>query len=164
MAVSPDPVFDLAANPVIAAGPPAERLADQQIVERYCAAWIAGDTLAVVSLYHPDLELQWPGVHRLAGTHHGRDDSINALLALQAVTNRTPVDLVDVLIGSHSVMAVVDERWTDPTPGETNTIVMRRHLDFTVLEGQLRTCRIYESDQAVVDDWIERVSMSLGEV
>jgi len=82
------------------------------VVQAYCDAWMAGDVATVASMYHEDLTLEWFGEHRLAGTHVGLQRSIEALLELQAATNRTPTEIVEILDGPSSVVAIVNERWT----------------------------------------------------
>lgn len=130
-------------------------VAPADVVRTYCDAWMRGDALAVLALYHDELTLEWPGRHRLAGVHTGQAAAIDALLALQAITNRLPLAIIDVLVGAHSVMALVRERWTGDD-GEVASIELVRGLDYTVVDGHLHTCRILESDQRAVDDWIER--------
>lgn len=120
------------------------------VVRRYCDAWLAGDTGAVVAMYHPDLTLTWPGTHPLAGDYVGLDASLTALIALQDITGRRPIAVVDILVGSHSVMAVVVERWNDGNA----SLECTRVLDYTVADGRLRSCRVYEQDQVSVDRWI----------
>ena len=110
--------------------------------------------MAVLGFYHDDLVLSWPGNNHLAGDHVGQAASIDALLTLQTLTNRVPTEIVDVLEGAHSVMAVVIERWISPT--DPNRILdVTRALDFTVVDEKLRTCRIFETDQPTVDAWID---------
>ncbi|MFV0308788.1 MAG: nuclear transport factor 2 family protein [Desertimonas sp.] len=134
-----------------------------EVVRSYCDAWLNGDTLAVLGLYHDDLTLQWSGRHRFAGTHDGQQASIAALLGLQAVTNRVPVRIVDVLEGAESVAVVVEERWTrDGEESAPEVLEHRRVLDYTVENGKLRTCRIYESAQREVDDWIDATDATAG--
>ncbi len=120
------------------------------IVRSYCDAWLASDTMKILSLYHDDLTLYWAGRHHLAGTHNGQSASIDALLTLQALTNRRPIRVVDIFTGTDSVIALVVERWSR----DTEVIELTRALDFTVADGKLRTCRIYESDQPAIDDWL----------
>ncbi len=127
---------------------------DVDVVRRYCDAWLAGDTLAVLSLYHEDLTLVWPGRHPFAGTHVGSQAAIEALLAVQELTNRVPVEIVDVLEGSSRSAAVVVERWTRETDGVPETLEHRRVLEYTVVDQKLHTCRVYESAQADVDEWL----------
>lgn len=141
------------------------QLVAADVVRSYCRAWRRGDTGAILALYHPDLTLDWPGRHRLAGRHVGQQAAVGALLALQEITNRVPIDIADVLVGQHSVMALVTERWrTDPNDEQDESIELRRVLDFTVCDGQLHTCHVFESDQPAVDEWIGRSPESVSEV
>lgn len=119
-------------------------------VRSYCNAWMSRDAATIAACYHPDLTLHWPGRHRLAGTHEGRVDALAALLELQTLTARVPIEIVDLLDGDRSVVAIVRERWRN----ERESMETRRALEFTVADGQLRTCRIYETDQAAIDEWI----------
>lgn len=123
-------------------------------VEAYCGAWLAGDTMAVVSLYHPDLTLVWPGTHRFAGVHQGQAASLDALLGLQAATNRVPIEIRGVMTGKSAVMVVVLERWSASRDTGDRQIEILRALEYTVEHGKLRRCRIYEADQSAVDDWL----------
>ncbi len=120
------------------------------VVSGYCDAWLAGDKMSILSFYHPDLTLHWPGRHHLAGVHQGHGPSISALIALQAITNRIPLRIVEVLAGRASVMVVVIERWSDTD----REIELKRGLEFTVRDDKLHTCRLYETDQPAIDDWI----------
>ncbi len=123
------------------------------VIKAYCDAWIAGDVLTVIGLYHDDLALTWPGRNHLSGVHDGQTASVEALLKLQELTGRQPIEVVDILQGSHSVIAVIIERWTHPADA-SRTADLRRALEFTVVDDKLRTCRIYETDQHLVDEWI----------
>lgn len=126
-----------------------------EVVKAYCDAWLAGDTTAVLALYHNDLTLEWPGRHRFAGTHVGQDASIGALLGLQAATNRLPVKVVDVMAGQHGIAVKVIERWSRlGADGQPEVLEHARVLEYTVEAAQLRTCRVYESAQRDIDDWL----------
>lgn len=126
-----------------------------EVVKAYCDAWMAGDTTAVVALYHDNLVLEWPGRNRFAGIHVGRDASIGALLGLQAATNRLPVNVVDVMAGQNGIAVNVIERWSRVgADGEPEVLEHARVLHYTVEDEQLRTCRVYESAQRDIDDWL----------
>ncbi len=127
--------------------------AARSIVAAYCDAWMAGDVLAVLGFYHGDLALTWPGRNQLAGVHEGQAAAVDALLRLQELTNRQPLELVDIHQGQDSVMVVVVERWTDPG-NPSRSVDLRRALEFTIEDDKLRTCQVYETDQHVVDEWI----------
>ncbi len=124
------------------------------VVRTYCDAWLAGDVMAVLALYHEDLTLHWPGRHPWAGTHRGRDASVAALLELGEATGRTPVEVVDVLGGDDGVVAVVRERWSRGDGATAETIDLLRALHYTVVDGRLHTCRVFEFDQPAIDDWL----------
>jgi ketosteroid isomerase-like protein len=118
------------------------------VVRNHCDAWLAGDVAALFDAYHDDVVLEWPGRHRLAGAHRGKDAALAALIALQAATDRTVLRVDDVTVGERSVVALVTERWT----GDGVTLELDRALEYTVADGLILTCRIYESDQAAVDE------------
>lgn len=123
------------------------------VVRTYCDAWMAGDAMTVLSLYHDELTLDWPGRHRLAGTYVGEQASIEALLELQTATNRKPIDIVQVLDGPDSVVVIVAERWTAPDD-PSRVLEHTRALEYTVEGSQLRTCRVFETAQRAIDDWL----------
>jgi len=128
---------------------------DLELVSGYCDAWLAGDAIRVLSYYHDDLILEWPGRHRFAGAHSGLQASIEALAGLQEATNRIPMEVVDLLIGSRGVAASLTERWSRAADdGVLETLEHSRVLYFTITGGQLRTCRIYKSAQSEVDEWL----------
>ena len=134
-------------------------MSDAEVVRAYCNAWMAGDVMAVLTYYHDDLTLEWPGRHRFAGLHVGLQASADALLALQGATDRQPVEIIDVLEGSTTVAATVRERWTrtvDESGNESGAEVLEhtRVLEFTVVDEQLRTCRVFESQQGAIDEWL----------
>lgn len=130
-----------------------------EVVQAYCDAWLAGDTMTVLSLYHDDLTLEWPGRHRFAGVHVGQKASIEALLGLQSETNRIPIEVVDVMAGSNTVAVSVVERWSrDGDDGEPKVLEHARILEYTVQDQQLRTCRVFESAPYDVEDWLASAS------
>lgn len=128
------------------------------IVRRYCDAWQSGDVAALLDAYHDDVVLEWPGRHHLAGTHRGKAAALHALGSLQAATNRTLMQVRDVLVGESSVIATVTELWTrEPTDGDpvSGSLHLDRALEYTVADGRILTCRIYETNQPAVDEWLD---------
>lgn len=116
-------------------------------LRRYLTAWGDRDMTTVLGLYHQDLELRWPGTHRLAGVHTGRDASIVALLELQTATQR-------VLHRVRSISDVGDgfevdlvERWT---VGD-EVADLPRVLRFEVREGQISGCTVVELEPEKAD-------------
>ena len=131
------------------------------VVRAYCDAWLAGDRMAILGHYHPDITLLWAGKHRLAGTHCGLPAALDALMALQAVTNRVPIDVVDVLGSPAGAMAIVRERWTKGSADSlSDSIMLTRALSFTVVDEKLRTCQIFEFDQNAIDAWLSETDPS----
>ncbi len=120
------------------------------VVRDYCDAWLAGDVAALFDAYHDDVVLEWAGAHDLAGTHRGKDAALTALITLQAATDRKVVRVHDVTVGERSVVALVTEQWAR----DEVTLELDRALEYTVADGLILTCRIYESDQAAVDAWL----------
>ncbi|MEM7091938.1 MAG: nuclear transport factor 2 family protein [Actinomycetota bacterium] len=124
------------------------------IVQAYCDAWLAGDLASVLDSYHADLTLEWPGDHGLAGRYEGLDASLNALARLAEVTRREPTVLRAVCAGDETVVAVVQERWSD----DESAILIERALEFEVRDDHIARCRIFEHHQPDVDRWIARHS------
>lgn len=127
-----------------------------EVVQTYCRAWLGGETLAVFELYHDDLTLIWPGNHYLAGTHSGQHSAVEALLNLQAVTNRVPVSILDIMKGESCVMIKVLEQWRSGEGAAERSIEVVRVLEYTVVDSKLHTCRVYESDQPAIDAWLQQ--------
>ena len=126
---------------------------DTDVVRRYCDAWMAGDLDHIISAYHDDIVLHWPGRHRLAGDHVGLDAALAALGAAQQRAERQLIEVHDILEGEHGVAVIVTERWTLRDPGES-PVDLKRVLEYRVADGKLRECWIYESDQAAIDHLI----------
>lgn len=137
-----------------------EMSAAAAVIRTYCDAWLAGDAMAVLGLYHQDLTLYWPGQHKFAGVHKGQAAAIDALLGLQAVTNRKPLQVLDIMTGQSTIMIKVLEGWSLVEGDIERSVELVRVLEYTVEEGQLHTCRIYESDQPAIDAWLGSVNDS----
>ena len=117
------------------------------VVRAYTEAWLAGDIGAVVDLYDDDLVLHYGGSHSLTGDHVGKDAALNALLTVQARTDRVPLAVLDVMASADHATAWVRERWTvDGVDHE-----LTRVLVYRVAGGKLAECWLYDSDSALVD-------------
>ena len=51
----------------------------RRLLQAYSAAWLAGDSNALLASYHDDIELRYMGTSPLAGSHLGRDAAFAAL-------------------------------------------------------------------------------------
>lgn len=118
-----------------------------EVVRSYTDAWLAGDLLAVLDLYHDDLVLHYGGANAFTGDHVGKDAAIATLLAVQERTQREPVAVLDIMESPDHATAWVRERWTvDGAPQELDRILVYR-----VADDRLAECWLHDFDQALVD-------------
>jgi ketosteroid isomerase-like protein len=119
-------------------------------VERYAAAWRAGDMLALVQCYHADFTLHYGGNNPYSGEHRGRIASLITLAKVSRRTNRRLVDIIDVMAGTQRGVLLAREAFERGT--------LKAELDrmfvYTVKEGQLHHCWVYDTDQALVDRFL----------
>jgi ketosteroid isomerase-like protein len=118
-----------------------------ETLQRYLRAWADGDVMAVIGLYHEELELSWPGTHRLAGVHSGRDAATLALLDLQMTTQRALVEAHVADAGGTLADVEVVERWTV----DERSVELRRLLRFGVRDGCIARCVVVEHEPDLVD-------------
>ncbi|CAA9230681.1 MAG: hypothetical protein AVDCRST_MAG20-1121 [uncultured Acidimicrobiales bacterium] len=123
------------------------------VIDRYCTAWVTGDLATVVDLYDDELVLTWTGSHHLAGEHRGKPAALDALLRLQLATGRSPVAVHDILASGGRAIAWVTERWERDGSG----LDVDRLLRFEVRAGRIVACRVHETDQHAVDQWLAGV-------
>lgn len=117
------------------------------VVRAYTDAWLAGDFMAVLDLYHDDLILHYGGSNSLTGDHVGKDAAITVLLTVQTKTDRVPIEVIDVLESDAHASAWVRERWiVDGDPVE-----LMRLLVYRVADDKLAECWLFDCDQALVD-------------
>ncbi len=117
------------------------------VVRAYTDAWLGGDLVTLLGLYHDDIVLHYGGTNPLAGEHRGKDAALTVLLAVQEKTQRVPLAVLDVLESKDHAAAWIRERWTvDGTETE-----LTRLLVYRVADGQLAECWVYDNDQALVD-------------
>jgi ketosteroid isomerase-like protein len=117
------------------------------VVSRYLHAWRTGDLTTVLDSYHPELVLEWPGSHPLAGRHVGLAPALDALAALQARTVRVVVSIGSVIQQPGEWVAVdITERWSCPDP-----VAVSRSLWLRVADGRIVECVVEETDQELVD-------------
>ena len=122
----------------------------RSVIERYAAAWQRGDP-AALALYHPQFTVHWFGHNPLSGSHVGADQVRQALGELTRRTNRRLVRIVATLAGTERGAIIARESFGT---GETR-VEMDRVLIFTVAEGRLRECWVYDSDPELLDRYIK---------
>lgn len=119
-------------------------------VRRYADAWKAGDLAGIFVCYHEDFTLHYGGANPLSGVHAGKAAALQVLAEVSRRTNRKLEEIVDV--GAGETRGYVLARETFTRGGESATLT--RLLVYTVLEGLLHQCWLYESDQATVDRFL----------
>lgn len=114
-------------------------------LERYAAAWLKGDLPTLTALYGDDIVFHYLGDHGLSGRHEGKARATAALAEFTRRTGRRLRSVTDVLAGPNLGALVVRE-----TMGP-DAVEVTRVLVYTVRDGQLRSCTIYDEDPGLVD-------------
>ena len=122
----------------------------RQAVSRYAAAWLAGDRACVVASYHDDFTLHYFGDNPLAGAHRGKKASLAVLAEVTRRTNRKLLGIVDILAGPERGALLVRELFTR----DGRTAEVERLLVYSVCDGLLWQCWVYDQDQALVDSFL----------
>ena len=115
----------------------------RSVIERYAAAWRDGDLPTVLDCYHDDLVLHWFGANALSGDHAGKGAVVVALGEFTRRTQRQRPTIVATMAGAERGAIVARE-----TLGDTQ---VERVLVFTVRDGKLAECWVYDQDPAVID-------------
>ena len=118
----------------------------RSVIERYADAWQRRDP-AAFALYHPQFTIHWFGNNPLSGAHVGKEKVQQALIDLARRTNRNLVKIVATLAGPDRGAIIARESFG---AGDAR-IEMDRVLIFTVAEGLLRECWVYDADPALLD-------------
>jgi uncharacterized protein len=124
--------------------------ANLDVVERYCAAWRAGDRAALAGLYHEDFTLHYFGRNPLAGTHVGKVAALRTLQEVARRTNRRLLEIVDCTAGPHRAVVIAREAFE--RDGER--VELERVLVYTIKDNLLHHCWVYDGDQALVDRFL----------
>jgi uncharacterized protein len=136
----------------------ARRTANLAVVERYCAAWRAGDRMALAGLYHEDFTLHYFGRNPLAGDHVGKAAALRILGEVGRRTNRRLVEIVDCAAGPERAVVIAREAFER---GEERA-ELERVLVYTIKDGLLHHCWVYDGDQALVDRFLADDKSSAG--
>ena len=121
----------------------------RDVIERYADAWQRRDP-AAFALYHPQFTVHWFGHNPLSGTHVGAEQVRNALGELTRRTNRSLVRVVATLAGPDRGAIIARESFGI---GDAR-IEIDRVLIFTIAEGRLRECWVYDSDPQLLDRYV----------
>jgi ketosteroid isomerase-like protein len=121
----------------------------RSVIERYADAWQRRDP-AALALYHPQFTVHWFGKNPLSGTHVGAQQVRDALGELTRRTNRSLVKIVATLAGRERGAIIARESFGT---GDAR-VEMDRVLIFTVAEGRLRECWVYDADPQLLDRYV----------
>jgi ketosteroid isomerase-like protein len=116
-------------------------------VQRYADAWRANDIARVFELYHDDFVLHYFGESPLAGDHRGKEAAIGVLVEATQRSGRQLDEIEDVLAGA-TYGAIVARELVGH--GDEATVV-RRLFVYTVRDGKLAECWLYDQDQRAID-------------
>ena len=116
-------------------------------LERYVAAWEAGDLDALLASYADDVVFHYFGTTDLAGAHHGKEAAVTAMVAASTRATRELLEVVDLLVGDRLGALVVRERLTRGELSEE----LRRVLVYRFEGGRIAECWVHDEDQALVD-------------
>jgi len=119
------------------------------VVKRYADAWVANDLRAIVDSYHDEVVFHYFGRSPLAGTHRGKAACLAILKQVREKTNRRLVSVRDVLAGEHFGVIVAVERFERAGA----SVEIERLLRYSVRDGKLAECWIYDEDQRLVDEY-----------
>jgi ketosteroid isomerase-like protein len=126
------------------------RDANLRVMQRYAAAWLAGDRATLVDCYHDDFTLHYFGANALAGIHAGKPAALAALAELRRRASRRLVAILDVMAGSERTSVVVREHFArDGREAE-----VERLLVYTIKDDRLHHCWVYDQDQTLIDTFL----------
>jgi len=122
----------------------------RRAVSRYATAWLAGDRQAMLACYHHDFTLHYFGRNPLAGVHAGKSAALAILTEVTRRTNRRLIGIVDVMTGPGRGAILARERFAR----DNRTAEVERLLVYSVHDGLLHHCWVYDQDQALVDSFL----------
>jgi ketosteroid isomerase-like protein len=119
------------------------------VVKRYADAWVANDLRAIVDSYHDEVVFHYFGRSPLAGTHRGKTACLAILKQVREKTDRRLVSVRDVLAGERFGVIIAVERFQRAGA----SVEIERMLRYSVRDGKLAECWIYDEDQRLVDEY-----------
>jgi len=118
-------------------------------IERYAAAWTAGDMSAITACYHADFTLHYFGRNALAGDHVGKAAALHTLGEFSVRTQRRLKSILATMAGPERG-AIVAREAMGP-----NGVEIDRLLVYTVQDDLLAECWVYDTDQRYIDSLID---------
>jgi uncharacterized protein len=118
-------------------------------IERYTAAWSSGNLEAITACYHPDFTLHYFGRSALSGDHVGKAAALKTLAEFSRRTRRQLVSIVATMAGAGRAAIVVREAMG------VKRVEVERLLVYTIEDGLLRECWVYDQDQRLIDELVQ---------
>ena len=126
----------------------AQRIENVRVaVTRYATAWLAGDRGKMAACYHDDFTLHYAGKNPLAGVHRGKQAAFALLAEVARRSNRKLLGVDDIMAGPQRGAILVRESFSR----DGKTAEVERLLVYSVKDGLLLDCWVYDRDQATVD-------------
>jgi ketosteroid isomerase-like protein len=122
----------------------------RRAVSRYAAAWLADDRAAMLASYHDDFTLHYFGRNPLAGVHQGKPAALAILAEVTRRTNRRLLGIVDIMAGPERGALQVREIFNR----DGKAAEVERLLVYSVRDGLLWQCWVYDQDQLLVDGFL----------
>jgi uncharacterized protein len=119
------------------------------VVKQYADAWAANDLVLAIGCYHDEIVFHYFGISSLAGVHRGKPACLEILKQVRKKTNRKLVSIDDVLAGERFGLIVATDRFER----SGNSAEIKRVFQFSVRDGMLDECWVYDEDQRLVDDF-----------
>ena len=127
-------------------------------VSRYAAAWLAGDRQVMLGCYHEDFTLHYFGRNPLAGVHRGKQAALGILGEVARRTDRKLLGIIDVMTGPERSAILVRELFAR----NGRTAEVERLLVYSVRDGLLDHCWVYDQDQSLVDEFLAGTGPTIG--
>jgi len=122
----------------------------RQAVTRYARAWLAGDRAALAACYHDDFTLHYFGRNPLAGDHRGKAAALSILAEVTRRTNRKLLGIIGIMAGPERGGLLVRERFER----DGKSAEFERLLVYSVCDGLLWECWVWDQDQTAVDAYL----------
>jgi ketosteroid isomerase-like protein len=148
--MKPDHINEVGGTPMIEAGVSGDAAAIAEVrkaVARYAAAWLAGDRVEMAACYHDEFTLHYVGQNPLAGVHRGKKAAFAALTEVARRANRKLLGIEDIMAGPRRGAILVRELFSR----DSRTAEVERLLVYSVRDGLLLDCWVYDRQQATVD-------------
>ncbi len=106
-----------------------------------------GKFCRVRDCYHDEFSLHYGGNNPFTGVHQGKARSLEVLAKVSVLTKRKLLEIVDYMAGPERATVIVRESFERGT----ERVELERVLLYTVKDGKLHHCWLFDTDQKTVD-------------